>query len=67
MTDTRPCPRRRRAHGPHQWVRQGRLPVFGGTVRIEYSCPGVDDPRKPCGCYADDPGCPPEHRAFNER
>jgi hypothetical protein len=41
--------------------------VFGGTVRIEYSCPGVDDPRKPCGCYADDPGCPPEHRAFNER
>ena len=22
---------------------------------------------RPCGCYADDPGCPPEHAEFNER
>ena len=23
--------------------------------------------RKPCGCYADDIGCPAEHRAYNEK
>lgn len=22
---------------------------------------------RPCGCYADDPGCPPEHAEFNAK
>jgi len=29
-------------------------------------CP-PSETRKPCGCYADDPGCPAEHLAYNEK
>lgn len=33
-----------------------------GTV--ECTMPPPED-LSPCGCYADDPGCPPEHAEFN--
>jgi hypothetical protein len=38
-----------------------------GLNYSEYDPRGPEEAQSPCGCYADDPGCPPEHRAFNER